>query len=249
MKASATIAVARCGERDVVIDQRCSAPFSVRQCDGRILLASSAAAPVGGDELELTVDVGAGALVSVGSVAASMVWPGVGGESSSMTTTCAVGDAAHLDLSLEPTISLARSRHRTTTLVRLGSDATCRVLEETVLGRRDEVSGRLDLSLRVERDGRPILHHDERFGPDVPGAWSSVSVGAGRHVVSAVLVGIDPGPPEVCVEADRSAAWLPVAADAAVAMAVGPDRPSTMNMLAALHPALVRTAPVSKPRA
>jgi urease accessory protein len=236
VKASATVTVARCGDRDIVVDQRSSAPFSVRQCGGRILLASSAAAPVGGDELALTVDVGAGALAAVGSVAASMVWPGVDGVASSMTTECAVGHGAHLDLWLEPTISVAGSRHRTSTVVRLDGDASCRVVEETVLGRRDEASGHLDLSMRVERGGRPLVHHDERFGPDVSGAWSSVSVGAARHVVSAVLVGIDAGPPQVRVEADRAAAWLPVAADAAIVMAIGHDRPSAMNLLAALGP-------------
>lgn len=236
MKASATIAVARCGDRDVVVDQRSAAPLSVRQCGGRILLACSAAAPVGGDELELAVDVGSGARAGVGSVAASIVWPGVGGAASSMTTKCAVGPGGHLDLWFEPTISVAESRHRTVTVVRLDRDATCRVVEEAVLGRRDEAPGHLDLSLRVERGGRPLVHHDEAFGPDVAGAWSSVSVGAARHVVSAVLVGIDVGPPRVCVEADRAAAWLPVAADAAMVMAIGHDRPSAMNLVA-LSPA------------
>jgi urease accessory protein len=239
VKASATVTVARCGDRDIVVDQRSSAPFSVRQCGGRILLASSAAAPVGGDELALTVDVGAGARAAVGSVAASMVWPGVDGAASSMTTECAVGRNAHLDLWLEPTISVVGSRHRTATVVRLDGDATCRIVEESVLGRRNEASGHLDLSLRVERDGRPLVHHDERFGPDVSGAWSSVSVGAARHVVSAVLVGIDVGLPQVRVEADRAVAWLPVAADAAMVMAIGHDRPSVMNLLAALSPLFV----------
>ncbi len=236
MKASAKVGVVRCGGRDVVVDQRSSAPFSVRQCGGRILLASSAAAPVGGDELELTVEVGPGARAAIGSVAAGMVWPGVGGEASSMRTECEVGTGAHLDLWLEPTISVAGSRHRTATTVRLDGDATCRVVEESVLGRRDEASGRLDVSLRCERRGRPLLHHDESFGPDVAGAWSSVSIGAARHVLSAVLVGGDAGQPQVRVEADRAAAWLPVAADAVVVMAIGRNRPSVMELLPALNP-------------
>lgn len=237
MRASATIAVARCGDRNVVVNQRSAAPFSVRQCGQRILLASSAAAPVGGDELELSIEVGCGAQADVGSVAASIAWPGVGGVASSTTTTCSVGQAAHLDLWLEPTISVAGSRHRTATVVRLDDEATCRVVEEAVLGRSNQPSGHLDLSLRVERGGRPLLHHDESFGPDVAGALSSVSVGGARHALSAVLVGIDSGRPHVCVEADRAAAWLPVAADAAVVMAIGHDRPSVLRLLSTLSPA------------
>lgn len=238
VRASATIAVARFGDRNVVVDQRSAAPLSVRQCGPRILLASSAAAPVGGDELELAIDVGPGARADVGSVAASMVWPGVGGERSTTTTTCVVGSGGHLELWMEPMISVALSRHRAVTVVRLDGDATCRVVEEAVLGRRDEVSGHLDLSLRVERRGRPLVHHDESFGPGVAGALSSVSVGAARFVLTAVLVGIDAGIPRVRVEAGRAAAWLPVETDAAVAMAIGHDRPSAMSLLAALSPAL-----------
>jgi urease accessory protein len=238
VKASATIAVARCGVRDVVVDQRSAAPLSVRQCGRRILLASSAAAPVGGDELRLAIDVGPGARADVGSVAASMVWPGVGGVASSTTTACSVGDGGHLDLWMEPTISVAGSRHRTVTVVRLQGDATCRVVEEVALGRHGEPSGHLDLSLRVERDGRPLVHHDEAFGPDVVGAWSSVSVGAARHVASAVIVGIAAGTAKVCVEPDRAAAWLPLAPDAAMVMAVGPDRPTVTSLLTHLSGSL-----------
>lgn len=234
MRASARIAVARCGDRNVVVDQRSAAPFSIRQCGTRILLASSAAAPVGGDELALTIDVGPGARADIGSVAATMVWPGAGGAWSSMQTDCTVSAGAHLDLWPEPTISVVGSRHQAATVVRLAGGATCRVVEEAVLGRRAEASGHLGLSMRVERDGRPVVHHDETFGPDVAGALSSVSVGAARFVLTAVVVGPDAGPPEVCVEADRAAAWLPVAEDAAVVMAVAHDRPSAMCLLATL---------------
>lgn len=236
MKATASIAVSRVGGRDVVVDRRSAAPLSVRPCGERILLASSAAAPVGGDELALNIDVGSGAHADVGSVAAGMVWPGPTGEMSSMTTTCTVGTGAHLNLQMEPTISVAESRHRAVTTVQLLGDATCRIVEEAALGRRAEAPGHLELSLRVERDGRPLVHHDEAFGPDVDGALSSVSVGAARFVLAAVLVGIDPGTPRVCIEADKAASWLPVSTDAAVVLALGPDRPSVICQLATIDP-------------
>lgn len=231
MKAGATIEVARHGARDVVVDQRSAAPFSVRQCGDRILLASSAAAPVGGDELELRIDVGPRATATVGSVAASMAWPGPTGAASVMTTDCTVGPGGHLDLRLEPTISVTGSRHEASTTVRLAGDATCRVVEEVVLGRTGELSGHLDVSLRVERQGLPLMHHAEHFGPGVAGALSSVSVGSARFAVTAVLVGIEARQPVVHVEADCAAAWLPVAADAGVAMAVGYDRPTAISLL------------------
>jgi urease accessory protein len=275
VKAGATIAVERYGDRDVVVDQRSAAPFSVRQSGGRILLAASAAAPVGGDELELTIDVGPGARAVVGSVAASMVWPGPDGAPSSTTTTCTVGSGGHLDLWLEPTISVAGSHHRAKTLVRLAEGATCRVVEEVVLGRTGEPSGRLDVTLRVERAGLPLLYHAEAFGPGVPGALSSVSIGTARFALAGFVVGtFDVDSPLVHTEGSSAAAWLPVSpsvdnearpgsgtgtgvgtdtgtgtdngtvADrgktgAAVALAVGPDRPTTLNLLGGLTTALV----------
>ena len=235
MKAAATIAVAKCGDRNVVVNQRCAPPFSVRQCGDQILLASSAAAPVGGDELSLTIDVGPAAHAQVGSVAASMVWPGTQGQSSSMSTDCTVANDAHLDLWLEPTISIDGSHHSAATVVRLDAGATCRVVEEVQLGRTGEPSGHLDLSLRVERGGRPLLHHHESFGPTVAGALSSVSVGAARFAVAAVIVGVDVGLPSVRVEDHRAAAWLPIAPDAATAMAVAADRPAAINLLDELN--------------
>ena len=234
MKAAAAIAVERCGGRDVVVDQRSPAPFSIRQSGGRILVAASAAAPVGGDELDLSIRVGSHARADIGSVAATMVWPGPDGRASSMHTACTVADHGHLDLRLEPTISVNRSRHRASTLVQLVGTATCHVVEEAVLGRTGECSGLLDLSLRVERDGVPLVHHDERFGPDIAGALSSVSVGSARYVLAAVTVGPPAGGADVSVDGDRAAAWLPVADDAVVVIATGPDRPSTLELLADL---------------
>lgn len=241
MKAGATIAVERVSGRNVVVDQRSGAPFSVRQSGGRILLAASAAAPVGGDELSLTVDVGPGARADIGSVAASMVWPGPSGAPSVTVVDCLVGDGGHLELWLEPTISVVGSHHWAATEVRLEGTATCRIVEEMILGRSNESSGHLDLSLRVERNGLPLVHHDEAFGPAVPGAGSSVSVGNARVAVTAVVVGAPTGAPVVVADEDQSGAWLPVADDAAVALAVGQDRPSILKLLAGLHPSLGQT--------
>lgn len=241
MRSNATIAVARRDGRDELVDRRSQAPFSVRRCGDRIMVASSAAMPVGGDELDLSITVEEGARAVVGSVAATMVWPGAGGERSTMSTVATVADAGRLDLWLEPTVSVAGSGHRAVTIVRLAGSATCRVVEEVVLGRTGECAGRLDLALRVERDGRVLAHHEESFGPDVPGASSSVSVGSARHVLSAVLVGVEAGRSRVRVESGRALAWLPMHDDVVVIMAIGPDRPAVLDLVGAIAPELVAT--------
>jgi urease accessory protein len=241
MRSTARIAVEHRDGRNEVVDRRCAAPVSIRRCGDRVLLAASAAAPLGGDELELVVDVGAGASADVGSVAAGLVWPGPTAAWSSQTTRCTVDADGHLRFWLEPTVAVAGSRHRSSTTVRLDSTASCVVAEEVALGRRGEPSGHLELRLRVERGGRVLVDHGEAFGPDVPGAASAVSVGAARHCCSLVVVGVDAGRSRTVVDAGRAAAWLPVADDAAVVLAVGPDRPAVVD-------AVTRVAPGTTPR-
>ena len=129
-----------------------------------------------------------------------------------------------------------------TTRLQLMGGATARVFEEVVLGRTAEHSGDLTLSLRIERDGRPLVHHDEHFGPRVAGAASSVSVGGARVVISAALVGVDAGRSRVRLESDRAAAWLPVADDVVVVVAVGRGRPALLELVGELAPELGGTA-------
>lgn len=243
VKAAARVAVERRGDRSEVVDRRAQAPLSVRRCGDRVLIASSAAMPVGGDELELVIEVGPGARADIGSVAAGMVWPGVGGVASVMTTRARIAEQGRLDLWLEPTISVVGSRHEMTTTVQMDATASARVVEEIVLGRSGEESGDLGLSLRVERGGRALVHHREQFGPGAVGARSSVGVGGARHVVSAVLVGVDAGRSRVRVEDSRAGAWLPMGDDVVVVMAAGHDRPSVLDLVACLAPEL--TAPVA----
>ena len=88
----------------------------------------------------------------------------------------------------------------------------------------------------MTRGGRPLLHHDEIFGPDVAGALSSVSIGAARFALSAVFVGIDAGPSRTIVESDGAAAWLPAADDAAVVMLASHDRPAALRLFGRLCP-------------
>lgn len=231
VKASARIVVERRNGRDEVVRREAEAPFSVRRCGPRVLLAASAAAPVGGDELSVAVHVGPGAHADVGSVAATMVWPSPVPAWSSTELVCDVADGGDLVWRPEPTVSVAGSTHRATTRIRLATTATCTVVEELALGRTGEPPGVLVLDVRVERDG-PVVHHVETFGRGV----SSVGVGSARHVISVVLVGVDPGAPLTEVTGATAAAWLPRGDDIAVGLAIGPDRPATGRALERIVP-------------
>lgn len=215
--------------RTELVERRAETPIGWYWCDGRALIASSAAHPVGGDELSIDIEVGPGADADVGTVAASVVWPGPRGDASELRTCCSVAAGAHLLLHPEPTVAVVGADHRAVTRVALASDATCTVIEEVVLGRTDEPSGRLAISLRVERDGVPLVHHDERFGDDIP--TTSVSIGGARHVLTAALVGPAAAASNTIVEAGAAGAVLSVGDDVTVVMAVGADRPAVLDIV------------------
>ena len=187
----------------------------------------------------MDIDVGPDAHADVGTVAATLVLPGPSGAASTMTTRCVVDAGGRLDWRAEPTISVRDSIHTIVTTVDLHRSATCRIVEEVSLGRVGEESGLLRVVLRVVRDARPVVHHDERFGPTVPGTRSVVSVADGHHVLSAVLVGVDAGDERVTIDGEVRAAWLPLSGDTAMVLAVGPDRPGVVEVVTALAPELI----------
>lgn len=250
MRASARIEVARRAGVDHLVDARSTPPFAIRSTPERVLVVGSSAAPVGGDDLLLEVVVGPSASARVGTAAATLVWPGPSvfaddgsGDGSddgvspwsSTTVQAVVGDGGRLEWWPEPMVPVVGCRHRAHTNLELGSGATARVVEEVSLGRTSEPPGRLDLELRVVRDGRVLVHHTERLGPDIPGWGSVVHLGAARHLVTMVEVGgtCEPGSSRVEVaddlSADVSLAELRVSDDVVVTLAVGPDRPTTLR--------------------
>lgn len=227
MRADAHVSIGCRDGLTFLADARCEPPFRVHCADGRFLFVSSAAAPVGGDELALTVDVAPGAVADIGTVAAMLVWPSAArdGARSSLVTTVRVWRGAHLTWRPEPTVSIAGSNHLVRTTIDLAEGATCEVVEEYALGRHDEPSGDLLTELRITRDGRGLLHHGERFGP---------TINTARHVLAAASVGSvsdtsSAAPSAVVIGEMASAARLPGAEPGTVlVLAAGRDRPSVL---------------------
>jgi urease accessory protein len=234
VKALATAVVDGRDGAMTIRDVRSEPPYTLRHSGGRLLLVGSSAAPVGGDELRLQLVVEPMSVARVGTAAATIVWPGPHGERSSTRHEFDVGADAHLDWEPCPTVSVAGSDHRSHTLIRLAPGATCRIVEELALGREREPSGMLEASVRIERDGQPIVHHRERFGPEVAGWGSTAAVGQARFVHQEFIVGLDAGGPRCVVDQTRSAAWLPMAPDVVAVLAVGIDRPSVRAALVEL---------------
>lgn len=167
---------------------RSSPPLTFRSTPDAVYLVGSAAGPLGGDSLAVTVEVADGASVTVRSAAATVALPGVGGEVSTMTVDLEVGARASLRWIPEPLVVAARADHRMTTYVRLGEGASLVLHDDVVLGRHGEPGGSLQHRLRVDVGGRPLLRNDLRLGPAWPAAAGPAGAAGARRLRQTLVV-------------------------------------------------------------
>jgi urease accessory protein len=174
--------------RTVPTTQFGEAPLLMRvtdrgRCGLTVHFVGGAAGPLKGDCLTTDVTVGDGATLRVRSVAASLVQPGSSASASVASVTVAVGSHATLDWHPQPLVSVAGSDHVQRTTVAIADDAaSVSWIEEIVLGRHGEPSGRLTLQQRFTLGGRPLMQHTVTFDP------SSISIG--RHGASRVVISV-----------------------------------------------------------
>jgi urease accessory protein len=201
MRARALLVVERAGPRTVVRELRSAAPLtlvphrgSVRRADGRALvhLVSSLTAPLGGDDLGLTVVVGAGAHLVLRGVAATLALPGRHPGGSRASVRVEVGEGGSAQYLPEPTVVTARACHEAEFSAELDRDARLRAREVLVLGRTGERPGVLGTTARVRRCGRAALHQRLAAGDPVLGA--SAAHLAGHRVAGTEMIfwGEDP---------------------------------------------------------
>jgi urease accessory protein len=234
VKARAFARAVATAEGTRLCDLRSEAPLLLRDTGDALYLVSGAAAPLGGDELALDVEVGCGATLRVHSAGATLAQPSPRGDSSSMRTRLSVGDGGSLAWSPEPLVSVVGSSHLVDTGVRLGAGSRLGLVEEVVLGRWGEATGRVTTILRVTRGGRPLLAHDLDLGAGADGWASAAVVGDARAVRTELHVGPPSGPPAVHLDGPARAASFPLAPDATLVVALGPTLLTARAAAAAL---------------
>lgn len=189
MRAEARLTVERDGGgRTVVRELRSVAPLTLipARTNGSALvhLVNSAASPLGGDELTLTVHVGLNAELTLTGTAATIALPGAGARSRT-TVSLHVSAGARLTYLPEPTVVTARADHEAVLVAGLVGDATLHTREVLVLGRTGERPGTLTTRTTVTRDGRPVLRQLLRVGdPDLDASVASL---AGKRVLATEL--------------------------------------------------------------
>jgi urease accessory protein len=172
----------------------CAPPLTLRQVRGsgqygsgqygehrcELRLVGTAAGPLAGDDLALSLTLRAGARATLRAAGASVAQGG-GGERR-LAIRAELGDGA--DLIAEPgtLIACAGSRIEVRVEVVLGAGAAVDWRELIVLGRTGERPGRVALRWDVTRDGEPVLRQLAELGPGLRGLT------AGKRVLACALI-------------------------------------------------------------
>lgn len=156
--------------RTVLTVMRASGQLAVRRTGSTsVHLVATAFGPLGGDDAAVSLVVEEGAHLALRSVAAALALPARGSAiPSTQRITASVGGT--LDLRLEPTVVAAGAHHLAALTVDLGPVGAVTATEQVLLGRSGEEPGRWTGTVRVARDGTPLLHTTVGLGPGQP-AW------------------------------------------------------------------------------
>lgn len=245
------VVVARDG-RSVVTTLRAQSPLALvprrgvtgaSRSDAVVHLVGSASTPLAGDDVTLTVTVGAGAHLTLTGVAAAVALPG--GRSadraarpSRTVLRCSVGDGGSLTYLPEPTVVTGRAHHETVLDVVLAPTAALRARDLLVAGRTGERPGRCRGTVRVTEcsaagngaaHGRPLLVQTQEIGDPLLDA-SPAHLAGHRVLGTEVLV----GPAREQVPATCGDGWSlsPLPGRGALATAVAHDAVTAARRLA-----------------
>jgi len=205
MRAHAKVAAQADGRGGTRLTQlRGESPLLLRQThtDGRLCtvhLVGGAAAPIGGDELRLDIEVGQDAALCLRSVAATLVLPGPGGARSQFVIVATVAGGGTLHWLPEPTIAAADSRHTTRATIELDEGAALLWRDELICGRHGEPTGQATVTTSARYAGKPLLHQTLAVGPGADG-WAGPAVLGGAKATGSLLhvhPGTQPPPPRI----------------------------------------------------
>ncbi|MGX9935027.1 urease accessory protein UreD [Advenella kashmirensis] len=156
----------------------------------RVSLVSGAAGPLGGDDFELNIRVGAGSTLLLNEISSTLLLPGARGGQSRMRINIAVEDNATFVWMAEPVIAARGCHHVHAINIELAASARLFMRDELQFGRHKEQPGNLLQTLRVKRDGEPLFSQQQQIGPDAVG-WRSCAV-AGKHKCMGTVLVVDP---------------------------------------------------------
>ncbi|MEU8105573.1 urease accessory protein UreD [Nonomuraea muscovyensis] len=222
-------------------------PFDLRRSrshgkQARVCILGAMSAPLGGDRLRIEATAEQGAHLHITSAAATIALRGPTPEHATYDVRLTVAEQARLHWLPQPLISTARSDLHQTCTIDLAPTARLVLREEQVLGRANELPGRLTTRLTVRHDGHLLLDQQTRYGPDAP-AWDGPAVLAGHRAAGHILI-VDPAfeqePSGVRLlgedPAQGQAVLTPLTGPAILVTALAPDVLRLRRLLDMAHP-------------
>jgi urease accessory protein len=236
----------RVGARSVLTRVERTAPFHpgpahYQGLDGRtpeIIVQGVGPGIFPGDRLLAEVAVGPGAVLVVRGQGAAKAYPSPTGVEAWSETRLDVADGGALWWLPGELIPFRRATLRQETTVRLATGSRLALLDLLVPGRlaagERDAYARLDLRLRVEREGRPLLIERALLDPCVRPLAGPGGFGGFGCAGTLVLVGY--GAPSLASPSDTAGVWL--GADGrdgwALVRALGPSADATRRALLAV---------------
>jgi urease accessory protein len=169
-------------------------PLAARAVHGRpgwtrLVLVQTNAGPLGGDRIEIDVEVDAGAALELTATAATLAYPA--SEQATISVGCRVGAGARLAWLAQPLILAAGCDLVSSVEIDLAEGARAVFRETVVLGRHGETAGRYRGTIRCDLAERPLLRDEVR----IDGSESTtalVALGDARAVATLAVLGVRP---------------------------------------------------------
>jgi urease accessory protein len=190
---------------------------------GVVYTVQALAGPLGGDELELDIEVAEKTDLTVHGAASSIVQPGTEPLPMRYTVTASVAGDGVLRWLPEPTVVANGADYRAQVHIRLRDEATVVVREIIALGRFGEVGGRSQSLLSIRLDGEPVLRNESIVDGTIDVTQIPTITGGRRVLGSLVIAGKNVKiPQETAQFADQLAsAVLPLAGPGYMVTVVG----------------------------
>jgi urease accessory protein len=153
------------------------------------VLVQTNAGPLGGDRIEIDVEVEAGAALELTATAATLAYPAA--EQAHISVTCRVGANGRLAWLAQPLILAAGCDLVSSVEVDLDEGAAAVVRETVVLGRHGETAGRYRGMIRCDLSGRPLLRDEARVDGTDP-TTAVVALGDARAFATLAALGVRP---------------------------------------------------------
>lgn len=163
----------------------CAPPLTLRQVRGEdpgrceLRLVGSAAGPLAGDDLSLSLRLRAGARAALGAAGASLAQGRGSSGGATLSFAAELEAGARLVADPGPLVVCAGSRVDVRLSLTLGAAAAVRWRELIVLGRTGEPPGRATVRWDVTRAGRPVLRQFSEL---------DLALTGGRRVLACALI-------------------------------------------------------------